>query len=159
MTDRDVVERVASCFGSKVLAIDRGSHRTEYAATLKGARGVAFMSDIRCLMGERRQGAINAAVRSHRPPMRKLDFAAAEEIRHRFAKGEGVSSLARHYEGSPLPGYADTRPLGANPCQGLVTDMAAFGAGSRAISLMLAVRPALGERRTRQIDAALSAAR
>jgi hypothetical protein len=42
MTDRDVVERVAACFGTKVVTIERGKYRTEYAATLKGAGAVAF---------------------------------------------------------------------------------------------------------------------
>jgi len=101
MTDRDVVERVAACFGTKVVAIDRGSYRTEYAATLKGAGAVAFMSDIRCLMGKRRQDAIDAVVQSYSPPTRKLDFSAAEEIRDRFARGEAVSSLAHHYKVAP----------------------------------------------------------
>lgn len=59
------------------------------------------MSDIRCLMGMRRQCAIDAAVRGYTPPKRKLDFAAAEEIRHRFSKGEMVSSLADHYKVAP----------------------------------------------------------
>jgi hypothetical protein len=49
-------------------------------------------------MGDRRRRAIDEAVQHYSPPNHKLDFAAAEEIRHRFAKGEGVSSLARHYE-------------------------------------------------------------
>jgi len=57
MTDRDVVERVAKLFGTKVLAIDKGRYRTEYAATLKGSRAVAFMADIKPLMGSRRQRA------------------------------------------------------------------------------------------------------
>jgi transposase-like protein len=52
-------------------------------------------------MGMRRQRAIDAAVRRYSPPKRKLDFAAAEEIRHRFAKGEAVSSLADRYEVAP----------------------------------------------------------
>jgi hypothetical protein len=101
MTDRDVVERVAACFGTKALAIDRGNYRTEYAATLKGAGAVAFMSHIRCLMGMRRQCAIDAAIQAYAPPKRKLDFAAAQEIRHRFAEGEAVSSLADHYKVTP----------------------------------------------------------
>lgn len=101
MTDRDVVGRVAACFGTKVMAINKGRYRTEYAATLKGARAVAFMSDIKPLMGERRQAAIEAAILCYSPPKRKLDFAAAEQIRHRFAKGESVSSLARFYEVAP----------------------------------------------------------
>lgn len=239
MTDRDVVERVAACFGTKVLAINRGKYRTEYAATLKGAGAVAFMSDIRCLMGMRRQCAIDAAVQAYAPPRRKLDFAAAEEIRHRFAEGEAVSSLADHYKVTPqtirpilqqliyrsapstpwrcwkaglprLTPWAEISPLDLYWLTGWLEGEGSFMApppsdrrrprisalakdrdvveratrlcrvtpthdcserilsrgwsptwrllvrGSRATSLMLAIKPALGIRRKRQIDNALS---
>jgi len=56
------------------------------------------MTDIRPLMGERRQQAIDAALHRYRPPARKLSFDVAEEIRRRFALGESVSSLARDYK-------------------------------------------------------------
>lgn len=98
MTDRDVVERVAQLFGTAVMAIDKGRYRTEFAATLKGERAVAFMADIRPLMGMRRQQAIDAAVGSYRPPVRKLSFEIAEEIRRRAATGDSVASLAIEYE-------------------------------------------------------------
>jgi hypothetical protein len=97
MTDRDVVERVAKLFGTKVLAIDKGRYRTEYAATLKGSRAVAIMTDIKPLMGSRRRQAIDSAVRCYAPPKRKLNFSDAEEIRRRFADGESVASLAIAY--------------------------------------------------------------
>ncbi len=101
MTDRDVVERVAACFGTKVLAIDKGRYRTEYAATIKGSRAIEIMADIRPLMGNRRQRAIHAARSAYAPPPRKLNFKAAEEIRHCFIDGESVSSLARTYRVRP----------------------------------------------------------
>jgi hypothetical protein len=101
MTDRDVVERVAACFGTKVMAIDKGRYRTEYAATIKGSRAVAFMADVCPLMGGRRQRAIDCATRNYIPPRRKLDFEAAEKIRHRFAQGESVFSLGRTYGVTP----------------------------------------------------------
>lgn len=80
MTDRDVVERVATQFGTAVMANDKGRYRTEFAATLKGERAVAFMRDIKPLMGERRQEAIDSALQCYCPPARKLNFEAAEEI-------------------------------------------------------------------------------
>jgi len=98
MTDRDVVERVGSLFGTKVMAIDKGKYRTEYAATLKGRSAAALMAELKSLMGARRRNAIDAALRRYHPPVRKLDFDMAEEIRLRFAQGESVSSLARAYE-------------------------------------------------------------
>lgn len=98
MTDRDVVERVAQQFGTAVMAIDKGKYRTEFAATLKGERAVAFMADIRPWMGTRRQHAIDSAVSCYRPPARKLNFEIAEEIRRRASTGGSVASLAIEYE-------------------------------------------------------------
>jgi hypothetical protein len=98
MTDRDVVERVAQQFGTAVMEIDKGRYRTEFAATIKGERAVAFMADIKPLMGTRRQHAIDSAVSRHRPPARKLSFEIAEEIRRRAAAGESVASLAVEYK-------------------------------------------------------------
>jgi hypothetical protein len=97
MTDRDVVEKVAALFGTAVMAIDKGRYRTEFAATLKGERAVMFMRDIKPLMGERRQEAIEAALHGYQPPARKLSFDVAEEIRRRAAGDESVASLARAY--------------------------------------------------------------
>ncbi len=98
MTDRDVVERVAQQFSTAVMAIDKGRYRTEFAATLKGEGAVAFMTDIRPLMGMRRQQAIDSALNRYRPPVRKLSFEIAEEIRRRASAGESVASLAIEYE-------------------------------------------------------------
>lgn len=108
MTDRDVVERVAAMFGTKVVGIDKGQYRTEYAATLKGSGAVTFMTDIRPLMGRRRQGAIDTAIRCYRPPKRKLAFSDAEKIRRRFSNGESESSLARLPQRGPSDNSSDT---------------------------------------------------
>jgi hypothetical protein len=97
MTDRDVVERVAEMFGTRVVSIDKRPFRTEYAAVLKGSRAVLLMSDLRPMMGRRRGAAIDAAIRRFSPPARKLDFRKAEEIRHRHASGQSVSGLAESY--------------------------------------------------------------
>jgi hypothetical protein len=48
-------------------------------------------------MGDRRQQAIDAALRCYRPLVRKLSFEMAEEIRRRFTAGESVLSLACKY--------------------------------------------------------------
>jgi hypothetical protein len=101
MTDRDVVDRVAVCFGTKVLAIDKGRYRTEYAATIKGSRAIEFMADVRPLMSDRRRQAIDTGKRAYVPPLRKLSFELAEEIRRRFAEGDSISSLAHIYEVKP----------------------------------------------------------
>jgi hypothetical protein len=97
MTDRDVVARVATMFGTRVVAIDKGRYRTEYAAVLKGSRAVILMRDLMPLMGERRRTAIDAATRGYVPPFRKLSFEAAEEIRRLHANGVSVSALSRSF--------------------------------------------------------------
>jgi hypothetical protein len=96
-TDRDVVERVAERFGTGISVIDKGAYRTEYRATLKGARAVALLEDLRPIMGSRRREAIDRALEGYRPPSRKLDFAAAEEIRRKHRWGRSAASLARDY--------------------------------------------------------------
>lgn len=97
MTDRDVVERVAAMFGTRVLSIDKGRYRTEYAATLKGSRAVTLMSELKPMMGSRRQRAIDSALAAYSPPTRKLDFVKAEQIRRRHDGGETASALARSF--------------------------------------------------------------
>jgi Helix-turn-helix domain of resolvase len=97
MTDRDVVAQVAKLFGTRVMTNDKGHYRTEYAATLKGSGAVALMTDIKPLMGSRRQQAIESAIQDYAPPRRKLTLSKAEEIRRRFANGESVATLAISY--------------------------------------------------------------
>jgi hypothetical protein len=97
MTDRDVVERVAESFGTRVGANDKGRYRTEYAATLKGSRAVSLMTELRPVMGMRRRSQIDRALAGYVPPTRKLSFENAEEIRRRHARGESVAALARCY--------------------------------------------------------------
>src|SRR5215207_1825287 len=50
MTDRDVVELVAAAFGSSVQANDKGRHRTEFAALVRGARAAQLMRVMRPMM-------------------------------------------------------------------------------------------------------------
>jgi hypothetical protein len=97
MTDRDVVERVAACFGTKVHSIDRGRYRTEYASVIKGGRAVKLMADLKPLMGDRRRRAIERAMLAYVSPHHKLSFELAEEIRRHFDGGESIAALARTY--------------------------------------------------------------
>ena len=94
MTDLDVIQRVAAAFGVSVLAIDKGAYRTEYSARLKGAPCTRLMTALRPFMGIRRRAAIDRALTAARPPMRRLDYRTAQEIRVARATGAGVSSLA-----------------------------------------------------------------
>jgi hypothetical protein len=97
MTDRDVIERVADRFGTRVFAVDKGEYRTEYGAAAKGSRAAALMRDLRPFMGKRRQTAIDLALDLYVPPDYKLSYERAEEIRRRYANGETVTSLARAF--------------------------------------------------------------
>lgn len=99
MTDRDVVERVASMFGTTVNAIPRGGvRRTLHVTRIKGSRAALLMGEIAPAMGERRSLAIAAALNRYSPPSRKLGFEAAEQIRDLHALGASVSWLARSFE-------------------------------------------------------------
>ena len=96
-TDRDIAERVATAFGVKVMTNPKGQHRTEHAATIKGARAVALMVDLFPMLGLRRQRAVGAAIAAHRAPSRKLSFGDAVQIRAQRARGDSVSALARQF--------------------------------------------------------------
>jgi hypothetical protein len=94
MTDRDVIERVASAFGTTVTAIPRRGRRMIYGTKAKGSRAVRLMRDLAPAMGERRGSAITAALDSYSAPTRKLNFVAAQTIRDLHARGTSISSLA-----------------------------------------------------------------
>jgi hypothetical protein len=240
MTDLDVIKLVADAFGTSVQANNKGRHKTEFATLLRGARAAELMTILRPMMSRRRQEAIDRALRDYRPPIRKLNFAMAEEIRRRKAAAETISSLARSYhvsrptiravlsgrfyaepeEGPPwlrlsrmirgataegtglnwkelywLAGWLEgegsfTAPPPSSPRRARIHATSAdhdvilevsrllrvkahpesrrrpgrlpvrrvLLAGGRAIKLMRAIRPAMGERRRRQIDAAIEAA-
>jgi hypothetical protein len=97
MTDRDAVERVAAVFGTTVQANNKGRHRTEFAAVVKGARAVELMGVLRPMMSCRRQDAIGEAVRDYEPPWRNLTFPDIQAICRSRANGTTISSLARNY--------------------------------------------------------------
>ncbi len=97
MTDLDVIEFVAAAFGTSVQAADKGPHKTEYAAAIRGSRCARLMTLLRPMLGRRRRAAIDRALAGYEPPNRKLSFAKAEQIRDRHWNGDKVSSLARRY--------------------------------------------------------------
>jgi hypothetical protein len=95
MTDLDVVQLVATAFGTSVQANDKGRHRTEFAALLRGARAVELMRILRPMMSGRRKEAIDQALFGYTPPTRQLSCLEVEEICRRRADGQTISSLAR----------------------------------------------------------------
>lgn len=95
MTDRDVIERVATLFGTTVTSLERGDRRTIYATRVKGSRAVRLMRDLAPRMGRHRRRAIASALSCYEPPARKLSFESAEAIRERHRHGDSISNLAR----------------------------------------------------------------
>jgi len=96
-TDLDVAELVAAAFGTTAQANDKGRHRTEFAALLRGARAVELMTVLRPMMSTRRRAAIDRALFGYAPPRRTLNGVEVEEICRRRAKGHTISSLAWCY--------------------------------------------------------------
>jgi hypothetical protein len=66
MTDRDVVERVATLFGRAVVRLRRRKphHKLPYATTIKGAPAVQVMSAVRPFLGKTRKLQIDRAISS-----------------------------------------------------------------------------------------------
>jgi hypothetical protein len=98
MTDADIVQRVAGAFGTAVHATyPRGSRRPAYITRVRGSRAAHLMNRLTPGMSGRRRRAIAAATDGYSPHRRKLDFAAAEEIRDLRAEGASVSFLAEAF--------------------------------------------------------------
>jgi hypothetical protein len=98
MTDRDIVQRVAAAFGTRIQVHHKEIYRTAYSATVRGSHAVALMRRLRPWMGSRRRHAIDRAIAAYRAPERKLSPVRAEEIRRRHATGETMASLAREFD-------------------------------------------------------------
>lgn len=70
MCDLDVIERVADLFGVSYIYTrtdDRPNHSDTYQVAVSGSNARSLMSTLRPLMGERRQGQIDAALDSYDP--------------------------------------------------------------------------------------------
>ncbi|KAB2863029.1 MAG: hypothetical protein F9K46_06315 [Anaerolineae bacterium] len=108
MNDRDVLDRVAQFFHVNVLGpIERKSNRLGdmpyYIVSKQGRPAVQLMQQIRPMMGERRQGQIDAAIASYEDrsgvnhPNVKLTVEQVREIRRQVAEGEKLTRLAGKY--------------------------------------------------------------
>lgn len=72
-TDRDTIEKVANLVPGSIIAwmpSQHAHHKDKWRVELHGPRAVAFMQDIRPLMGTRRRAAIDSAIASYRPKTR-----------------------------------------------------------------------------------------
>ena len=97
MNDRDVLERVASLWGSRLATIAprRDGWAVSYSLNIRGANAVAWMHALRPLMGTRRQAQIDRAVASYAPPPhRVMDDAGAQLALDRLRDGWSVRRVA-----------------------------------------------------------------
>jgi hypothetical protein len=100
MTDPDVLERVARILEAHVAPLtvrNSGVWKPSYIVAVHGERAAQLMRQLRPLMGERRQGQIDAALevreRSPQQVRRKRNI----EIAQRLAGGEKGPALALEY--------------------------------------------------------------
>ncbi len=107
MTDEDIIARVAQLFARSYLVSrkDRGGIKPIYITSIRGRNAVEWMRRLRPLMGQRRQGQIDSAIRGyiyHEPSgsrhhNAKLDEKSVVAIRDRLAEGESQTTLAHSY--------------------------------------------------------------
>jgi hypothetical protein len=111
MSDKDVIDRIATFMGTNTKGPYRPSNdkeyfKSRYVAGLTGAKVVELMRQLRPLMGQRRQAQIEAALESYIPdrdhgdnhPQAKLTTEKVREIKRRLAQGEKLTHLASEYK-------------------------------------------------------------
>ncbi|MCQ3931794.1 MAG: hypothetical protein DPW16_15180 [Chloroflexi bacterium] len=107
-TDQDIAQRVADIFQVKVMGpYTRKGWEVEwkpfYMVTKRSRPAIQLMQQIRPMMGERRQGQIDAAIGSYvdrsgpNHPNVKLTVEQVREIRRRLAQGDKLRALAEAY--------------------------------------------------------------
>lgn len=99
MTDEDVVARVAAMLGRKMGCWQAPDERwlPTYLVRITGAKAVAWMTALRPLMGQRRQGQIDRAVASYDPnPSALLNDVTAFQALELLAAGRSVRAVAEH---------------------------------------------------------------
>ncbi len=90
MTDKDVIEKVAELFETKVCFLKRREQKWKdnYSARVKGKKAVEMMKALKPLMGERRQQQIEKALASYNIQQRKLTEKEVISIRQLCSEGE-----------------------------------------------------------------------
>lgn len=108
-TDQDIAQRVADIFQVKMMGpYTRSEWEVEYKpfymVTKRSRPAIKLMQQIRPMMGERRQGQIDAAIASYvdksgpNHPNVKLTVEQVREIRRRLADGEKLNVVAKGYK-------------------------------------------------------------
>jgi hypothetical protein len=113
MTDKDIIERAASMFEATYYGPyqpksnnPETTYKPHFVVWSFGKRAVEFMKQLRPLMGERRQGQIDAVIASYAPkprprgekhPQAKLNEDKVRDIKTRLAEGARLGRLAAEY--------------------------------------------------------------
>lgn len=90
MTDKDVVEKVAELFGTKVLPLKKRKQKWKdnYATRVRGKKAVEIMMVLKPLMGTRRQHQIEKALASYSVQGRRLTDKEVISIRQLCSEGK-----------------------------------------------------------------------
>lgn len=108
MTDQDVIERVAACFGTKAKFIrsKHERHKDSYVAIVRGRRAVEMMRLLYPLMSNRRRQQIDSALDGYVgvpqeqglfDSASKLTVSQVKEIKQRLANGEKPQTICKDY--------------------------------------------------------------
>jgi len=100
MTDEDVVARVASMFGRKLISwqAPNANWQRTFIARASGRKAVAWMVAVRPLMGHRRGLQIDEAIASYAPKaVALLDDDAASRALRLLASGMSVRAVATEF--------------------------------------------------------------
>jgi hypothetical protein len=100
MNDEDVMARVGRMLGRKVLPVKRRSERWQqsYQLRVQGAKAVSWMTDLRPLMGSRRQAQIDRALACYDPrPVALLNDDTATAALQALQSGDAVKAVAGRF--------------------------------------------------------------
>lgn len=100
MTDEDVVQKVASMFGTSIVRnkVKKQEWKPTFSARIRGSRAVLLMKELRPLMGLRRTKQIDRATASYKSNSQTLlNLEKATDIRRRAVSGEPMSELAAEF--------------------------------------------------------------
>ena len=106
MCDEDVIQRVATLFGTSCFGPKPGKephHRPTFSTRTRGLKAASIMSQVRHLMGDRRKAAIDRAIESfdekqarRRGPARSIVTQEQAKIaKNLWLQGAGATAIAK----------------------------------------------------------------
>ena len=107
MTDEDIIARIATLWGVRHHAVKKRKKeyfKPSFIVTIRGFRAVSMMRALRDLMGARRKGQIDAALRKYDPRRNKKHWLktvfspqTVNSIRMRWQRGETLHAIAKDF--------------------------------------------------------------